>query len=144
VKNDAKLPATAVTTKIAHASSATSTTFPAAVTGFLNEGYGQELYEGEEERIAEAVYIAALLPVFEDKDQDRAHGCDRQGQAERDEETSEEAPMPLFHRKESTKLFAYHQASLAAPADGAVSARPPVTFPNTRAGERLAVVGQES
>ena len=35
LKKEAKLPATAVTTKIAHASSATSTTFPAAVTGFV-------------------------------------------------------------------------------------------------------------
>src|SRR5436190_7657648 len=78
----------------------------------------QELYEGEEDRVAEAVDIAALLPVLEDKDQDRAHGCDRDGQAERDQETSEKAPMPLFDREKSTELFADHQASLAATADG--------------------------
>jgi len=35
VKKEAKLPATAVTTKIAHASRATSTTLPPAVRGFV-------------------------------------------------------------------------------------------------------------
>jgi hypothetical protein len=35
VKKEAKLPATAVTTKIAHASRATSTTLPSAVRGFV-------------------------------------------------------------------------------------------------------------
>jgi hypothetical protein len=36
-KNAANEPATAVTTKIAHASSATSSTFPTAVTGFFSD-----------------------------------------------------------------------------------------------------------
>ena len=37
MKKEAKLPATPVTTKIAHASRATSTTLPAAVSGFVDD-----------------------------------------------------------------------------------------------------------
>ena len=37
VKKEAKLPATAVTTKIAHTSSTTSMTFPTALTGLVSE-----------------------------------------------------------------------------------------------------------
>ena len=111
----AKLPATAVTTKMAHASRPMSMILPADVSGFFRRRRdGEQLHGGEEGGVADAVDVAALLAAFDRPDQDGADGEDDDRQGEREHQTGEQPSVPFLTLEESRQFLPYHSHPLVA------------------------------
>ena len=108
LKNVAKLPATAVTTKMAHASRTTSITLPRRQRVCHTRRNGQQLHGAEKGSITESVDIPAFLPGLKYPYEHGADDEDHDGQSEREHQAREQTTVPLPYREEPRQFFSYH------------------------------------
>jgi hypothetical protein len=112
VKNDAKLPASAVTTKMAHASRSTSTTFPAVVTGFFSDDETVRSCTPVKKTASPNPWMSPpFLPFSKRIHRDRPGGRDHHGESSGDHHTGEQTPVAFPDGEKPVQLLPDHRVA---------------------------------